>query len=257
MDMLLVAGVAFGASMLTFFSGFGLGTLLLPVFALMAPVEAAVMMTAVVHLSNNLFKLSMMAQFVDRTVVLRFGLPALASAWLGAWLLLELSTIPPLGSWAWAGHSFPVTWTGLVVGVLVVIFALRELSDLERQRTIPARWLPLGGLLSGFFGGLSGHQGALRTSFLIGLGLSKEAFVASGVAIACVVDLSRLSLYLPNWRILAESGSPRLMGVAVLAAFAGAWLGRRWLRKLTLGLLHRVVGVLLLIAGLGLAAGVI
>ena len=37
-------------------------------------------------------------------------------------------------------------------------FTNRELSWLEFDR----RYLPLGGLLSGFFGGLSGHQGALR-----------------------------------------------------------------------------------------------
>ena len=33
---------------------------------------------------------------------------------------------------------------------------------------------------SGFFGGLSGMQGALRSAFLARAGLSKEAFVASG-----------------------------------------------------------------------------
>lgn len=44
----------------------------------------------------------------------------------------------------------------------------------------PPHWLPLGGLLSGFFGGLSGNQGALRSAFLLKAGLSKEAFIATG-----------------------------------------------------------------------------
>ena len=57
MDILVVALVAFFASSLTLFSGFGLGTILMPAFALMMPVEVAIAATAVVHLANNLFKL--------------------------------------------------------------------------------------------------------------------------------------------------------------------------------------------------------
>jgi uncharacterized membrane protein YfcA len=47
---------ALAASGLTLFSGFGLGTLLMPVFAIYFPIEIAVAMTAVVH--RPIFKLS-------------------------------------------------------------------------------------------------------------------------------------------------------------------------------------------------------
>ena len=56
MDFLLVAAVAMLASGLTMFSGFGLGVLLLPVFAIFFPVELAVAATAVVHGANNVLK---------------------------------------------------------------------------------------------------------------------------------------------------------------------------------------------------------
>lgn len=45
---------------LTLFSGFGLGTLLMPAFAIFFPIEIAVAMTAFVHLANNLFKLGLL-----------------------------------------------------------------------------------------------------------------------------------------------------------------------------------------------------
>ena len=48
--------VALLASGLTFFSGFGLGTLLTPVFALFFPIEIAITITSIVHFLNNLFK---------------------------------------------------------------------------------------------------------------------------------------------------------------------------------------------------------
>ena len=58
--------------------------LLLPVFALFFPAEMAVVATAMVHGANNVFKVSLLGRYADREVVLKFGLPAIAAAVLGA-----------------------------------------------------------------------------------------------------------------------------------------------------------------------------
>lgn len=57
MEFLIVCFAALLASGLTLFSGFGLGTLLMPVVALFFPLELAMAMTAMVHLANNLSRL--------------------------------------------------------------------------------------------------------------------------------------------------------------------------------------------------------
>ncbi len=80
MEVLLIGLVAWPASGLTFFSGFGIGTILMPVFALCFPVPLAVAATAVVHVANNLFKFGMMAAHADWRVVARFGIPAASPA---------------------------------------------------------------------------------------------------------------------------------------------------------------------------------
>ncbi len=56
MDYVVICGAAVIVAALTLFSGFGLGTILMPAFALFFPIEVAVAATAVVHLANNLFK---------------------------------------------------------------------------------------------------------------------------------------------------------------------------------------------------------
>ncbi|MEZ4804275.1 MAG: hypothetical protein R2852_01970 [Bacteroidia bacterium] len=61
--------------------------------------------------------------------------------------------------------------------------------------------MPIGGLISGFFGGLSGNQGALRSMFLLKSGLNKEAYIATGILIAFAVDITRLSVFQSNGRI--------------------------------------------------------
>ncbi|MDC3196988.1 TSUP family transporter, partial [Gammaproteobacteria bacterium] len=91
MELAIICLAAFIASGLTLFSGFGLGTLLMPVVAVFFPLEVAVAMTAVVHLANNLFKLLLLGRGADARVLLRFGIPAVLFAWIGAALLVDLS----------------------------------------------------------------------------------------------------------------------------------------------------------------------
>ena len=77
MEFIVIPLVGFLVSGLTFFSGFGLGTLLLPAFVAFFPVEVAVGLTAVVHALNDLFKFGLVRRDIDRAVVVRFGVPAL------------------------------------------------------------------------------------------------------------------------------------------------------------------------------------
>lgn len=79
---LLVGGVAFLTSGSTLYSGFGLGTLLMPVMALFFPIEMAVAATAVVHAANNAFKIAVVGKHADRSLVVRFGLPAIFAAFI-------------------------------------------------------------------------------------------------------------------------------------------------------------------------------
>jgi uncharacterized protein len=255
LDIVIVCIIALLASGLTFFSGFGLGTLLLPAFTLFMPVEQAVAATAVVHLLNGLFKLALLRTHIDRGVLLRFGVPALLAALLGAWLLSMLGTLPALHAYTAFGHRFEILPLKLVIGVLLLLFALIELIPTLRDAQFDARWQPLGGVLSGFFGGLAGMQGALRSAFLARSGLDKQAFVATGAAIACIIDISRLTVYAGTLLRVFDSLDHQLLACAVLAAFAGAWSGNRLLHKTTLQGIQRLVAAMLFVFAIGLILG--
>lgn len=257
MHAALIFIVAFAASALTFFSGFGLGTLLLPAFALFYPIELAVASTAVVHFLNGLFKLGLVGRFAYWPIVLRFGVPAIAAAFVGAWLLLRLTDFRPLATYAVGGLHATILPAKLVVGALLLLITLVELSPRFEAVAVPPKYVPLGGLLSGFFGGISGMQGALRSAFLIRVGLSKEAFIGTGVVVATLIDITRLGVY--SRALLSQRAELNyvLLSGAVLAAFLGAVLGNRFLRKLTLATLQRVVGIMLAIVAVGLMAGLL
>jgi len=257
MSFLVICSVAALASGLTFFSGFGLGTLLLPAFAVFFAVEQAVALTAIVHFLNGLFKLALVWRHIDRKVVLRFGLPAIVGAFAGAWLLVQVAGTGPLFSYTAFGRSIEVAPAKLVVGILLLCFACAEMLPAFRKITFSPQYQPVGGLLSGFFGGLAGMQGALRSAFLVKSGLDKASYVATGAAIAFLIDVSRLSIYAPL--IMAQHGTLDypLLGAAVIAALAGSLLGNRYLHKATLPGIQTVVAILLFIVALGLISGLL
>lgn len=257
MIYLVICVTALLASGLTFFSGFGLGTLLLPAFAVFFPVELAVAMTGIVHFANGLFKLALIGKHAQKAVVLRFGIPAMLTAFLGAWMLGALAHLPAWAEYRIGEHRFSVTPVKVVIGVMLIAFTLAESLPALRTRTFNRKWLPLGGALSGFFGGLSGHQGALRSAFLVKAGLSKEAFIASGVFIACLIDLTRLGVYSRRFVDMREQMDYRLLGAAAIAAFAGAFAGNRMLAKVTMKGVQWIVGALVLLVGVGLATGLL
>lgn len=105
MQEILIVSTALFASALTFFSGFGLGTILLPVFALFFPLDLGVALTAIVHFLNNIFKLFLTGKHLDKSVLLKFGLSSIVAAFLGALVLNYLTERPPVFSYELFGKT--------------------------------------------------------------------------------------------------------------------------------------------------------
>ena len=259
MNYLIICFTALAGSALTFFSGFGLGTILLPVFALFFPIESAVALTAVVHFLNNIIKLVLFAKHADKSIVLKFGIPSVIGALAGAYLLNLFSDMQPLHSYQLSsdGKIFHITYLKLFLSFLMIFFALFDLIPKLSQLSFDRKYLFFGGAVSGFFGGLSGHQGALRSAFLIRLSLSKEIYIATGVTVACMVDVSRLSVYAQHIKNFGDTINYHLLIAATLSAFAGVFIGSKLLKKITVTAIQYIVATMLIAIGILLGAGII
>ena len=257
MDYFILILVSLFASALTLFSGFGLGTLLLPAFALFFPIEVAIALTAIVHFLNNIFKLSLYGKKIDKEILIRFGIPSVLAAFIGSWCLTHLTDLLPLYSYTLFEKSFSITPIKFTMALVMFFFALFELVPALVNANFNKKYLPLGGLLSGFFGGLSGHQGALRSAFLVKAGLSKESFIATGVLIACFIDITRLSVYFNGISNINVLDKLPLLISAVLSAFIGAYVGSKLLKKVTLSFVQNIVTVMILLLALLIGFGII
>jgi uncharacterized membrane protein YfcA len=261
LSIIVVGVVAFAVAALTLFSGFGLGSILVATFVVFFPVEVAVSAAAVVHLAYNMLKTALLHRESVPRILVRFGVPAVAASFIGALMLARLAGQSPVFTWQAGGLEAVVTPLKFLMGALIVGFAVFDLVPRLHSVRFGSRWLPVGGALSGFFGGLSGHQGAFRAAFLSRLGLEPAAYVGTQAVLAIMVDASRLlvygaAVYTGHMAMVSTPAQWRLVGVAAICAFGGVFLGWRLLRRATVPVVRLIVGYLLLLVGLGLATGI-
>lgn len=257
MEIIIISVAAFVVAILTFFSGFGLGTILTPIFMIFFPVDLAIGLTGIVHFFNNIFKLLLVGRNADKSILFSFGIPAVIAAILGSWLLLNITDLKPLFDYEMFGRTFEVYPVKFIISILLIIFASIDLIPYFNSLQFGKDKLPLGGALSGFFGGLSGNQGALRSAFLIKAGLSKEAFIATAVVVSTFVDFTRLSVYATRFTKAGLSENLTLVVCATLSAIVGAYIGNKLLKKVTMKFLQVTVAIMLIIISLALGAGLI
>jgi len=257
MDFFIISVVALTTSLLTLFSGFGLGTLLMPIIALFFPIEVAITITAIVHFANNGFKVLLIGKHASLSAVIKFGLPAAFFALLGALFLTNILITNQVITYHILSYEFTTSMLGIIIGSLILLFVVIELAPFFKSFFISKKYLPVGGAISGFLGGLSGHQGAFRSMFLLRAGLSKEQFIATGVLLAVLVDLNRLVIY--GWHFGSANINVNwwLVLSACISAFVGTYFGKKLLTKVTIDNVQKFVSVTLVFIAIGLITGTV
>src|ERR1700751_3391298 len=133
MEIVIVSIVALVASLLTFFSGFGLGTILTPVLVIFFPVDVGIALTGREHLLNNFFKISLVGKQINWQVGIKFGLMAVIGAFIGAQLLLQLTNTTVLYSYTLHSKTFSITPIKLIISLLMIIFALFDTAPVLKN----------------------------------------------------------------------------------------------------------------------------
>ena len=202
------------AAALTVPAGFGLATMTTPLFLIWFEPHQAIAGVAIVHGAHNAMKSRMLRAHIERDALRRFGWALLVGALIGATLQ---SVIPP----------DPLL---LLVGLALVILPILKISESWTSIRLPEAEDRLGGFGSGFLGGLTGHQGALRAMFLKQRLPDKSEYAATAAVLALVVDITRIPIYLWHDMSVLTSQTWLLCGF-IGSALIGAQIGRIWLEK--------------------------
>ena len=231
--LIIIAICALIAAALTVPAGFGLSTMLTPLVLLVVGPHEAVALVAVVHAAHNAAKYVSLKEHVDFSAFKRYGIWLVIGAILGALLQNQVPQEPLL----------------VIIGVFLITLPILTLSESWTGYRIPEANDRIGGFGSGFMGGLSGHQGALRAMFLTRRLPDKMAYAATASILALCVDLSRIPVYL-FYRSSEFIEHMQLLVVLVIAALIGVQVGKKWLKSLKSEWIQK--GVMLGIVGSGI-----
>ena len=228
----LVASVAGAVAAVT---GFGIGSILTPLLALQFDTRAAVAIVSVPHFAASLVRFATLWRSADRRAVITFGSFSVVGSLAGA-LLSTRSGPTEVG----------VT---IALGVLLMLGGLSAFAAPRPGIRFDRKTAGLAGATSGFFGGLVGSQGPIRSGALLAFNISKESFVATAMAIAIAVDVARIPVYVSvHHDAMAHAWKTILLATA--GALAGTLWGNRILRTVPVVPFRRAVAGLIFVLGL-------
>jgi uncharacterized membrane protein YfcA len=216
-------------------AGFGSSALLIPVAISFFDLKTAIFLVACFHLFNNLFKIRLFWDKIDFKTFLYFGIPSICFSFVGAILI----TILPLGV---------IT---RILAVFLISYAVYSLFKPKLALRKSWKVAVLGGSLSGFFAGLIGLGGALRSSFLVAFDFPKEVYVATSAMIAVVIDFTRIPTYIFSGSVQT---SPELFLIPFLiaSAYFGVRFGKNLLKRIDQQTFRQIVSIALLLVGIKL-----
>jgi uncharacterized membrane protein YfcA len=142
----------------------------------------------------------------------------------------------------------------VVFGSLLVLAGAAQVTGYAQRWRLRGTLAWLGGALSGFFGGLVGNQGGIRTAAMLGFDVDKRQFVATTTAVALLIDMARVPVY------LALEAAPiaslwRTIALGTAGVVAGTLFGERMLARVPEQRFRAVVGVLLVLLGISFLIG--
>ena len=213
-------------------AGFGSSTILLPIALFFVDFKTAIILVSILHISGNISKISIFRQGLNWKILVIFGIPSVALALLGANLI----------------EHIPQDMMKLILGCFLIVFSVSSILKPHITISSSKRNLVAGGSLSGFLAGLIGTGGALRASFLTGLGLEKFTYIATAASIALMTDAIRIPVYLSNGFL--EEQNYWYIPILIAIAVCGSLIGKKIIKNLDNSVFRKIVLISLILISL-------
>jgi len=228
--LIVISGIAAGG--VASVAGFGIGSLLTPVFVTQVATQVAVAAVSIPHVVGTAARFWLLRGQVDRRLLVQFGLTSAAGGLTGA--LLQTRT----GS---AGLT-------ILFGALLLFVSASELTGLSKRMRFRGVAAWIAGALSGLLGGLVGNQGGIRSAAMLGVDVPRQAFVGTATAVALIVDGARLPVYLATTGDELLALWPTIV-FSTIGVVAGTLFGHRVLMRIPEGKFRPTIAMLLAILG--------
>ena len=229
----LIVIVGFFAGLTASVAGFGIGSFLIPLVSVQTGTKIAIALVSLPHFLGTSVRFWLLKNKVNRKILVRFGLLSAIGGLTGALL-----------------HSFFVSdLLQIIFAVMLIsagILGILQVTERVRLGNIGAA---IAGLTSGFFGGLVGEQGGIRSVALLNFSVEKEAFIATATATGLIVDAVRMPVYFISG-FDQVSQFLLILILSCVAVVAGTLAGNLVLKRISEESFKRIVSLLVLILGI-------
>ena len=235
MELLYISLLTLVAAIIGTITGFGTSTLMIPILVTFFPPIEAIFLVAIIHWSGNIWKVSLFHYGFNLRLLILFGTVGLATSYLGAYISLG------------ANEQILLRLLGGFLGGYVLFLIFRSKFKIPPSNTMALS----GGALSGFFAGMFGIGGAIRSAFLSAFDLPKAIYIATAGAIGLLVDSTRIIAYFTDGAMLPKELWYGLL-LFIPISFAGAWIAKRIVDKIPQNQFRTIIAILLLLVGIKL-----
>ena len=224
--------IGFFSEVIGTMAGFGSSTLYLPLASYFVDFKTALVLVAIFHLFGNIGRITFFRHGLDKRVLLVFGLPSFLFSLLGATMVGELSQ----------------TLLKLLLGIFLI--SLSAVFLVRPKLAFPPNTgsLILGGGISGFIVGLIGTGGALRATFLTGLKLDKEKYIATAAVIALGSDATRIPSYIASGFLTEQYYY--FIPILFAMALGGSFVGRKIVKRIDQERFRKIVFIAVILASI-------
>ena len=231
-EIILVLVSILGGGLATI-ADFGIGSFIIPLLSLEIGTGPAIIGVSIAHFLGTSFHFYMWREFVNRKVLLAFGLPSAAGGIIGALLNSAI-------------YNNILT---VIFGSLLIFAGIMGLTGLTEKLRFTGKVGWISGALSGLLGGLVGNQGGIRSASMLGFGLTAKEYIATAAGIALMVDIARIPIYvvLQSAEIVAIW---RYVALASIGVFIGTFLGGWMLRKIPEKIFRIGVSLIIYLVGI-------
>jgi len=213
-------------------AGFGSSTIYLPLASYLLDFKTALVLVAIFHFFGNISRIAFFRHALDKKILLLFGIPSFILSLIGASLVDNLSQ----------------TLLKFMLGIFLIVISATFLLRPKLVFPANAKSLVLGGGISGFIVGLIGTGGALRASFLTGLKMEKEKYIATAAVIALGTDATRIPSYV-SAGFLSEQYY-YLIPILFATAVAGSYVGRKIVTRIDQDKFKKMVLIAIILASI-------
>jgi uncharacterized protein len=212
-EIILLCFVTFFASMIGTLIGFGVSTLMIPVIQFIFSPLQTLLVTGIIHWFNSLWRFLLFRKYINKKLILLFGIPNIIAAFIGAHLIF------------FAAQSLFGRLLGIFLVMYAVILIVLPFFKIPRNPFVSI----IGGILSGLSAGMFGIAGELRGAFLITYDMPPQAYIATLGVIGILVDTTRVAKYLSQQPSLLPSGMLIGLLLAIIISFGGAWFTEQYI----------------------------